>query len=160
MGGVAAVVSIFSAVQSYQAAQDQADAQEKAAARAEELSVMNAASAEAEAAESKRRTQQQQVASEAGARAKAAASGTVGGSMQDSIAAMMSEHGRQLDWMDRSSKSQQDIILAGGKDAAATGRAQASATRASGTTNLLRDSQTVYTSGKKAGWWDKPTKVT
>ena len=153
MGGIATVFSIFSAVQGHQASQEAASQQEAAAAEAEKLAEANAVASEAETQESMRRTRRQHAASAASARAKAGASGIEGGSMEDAIANMISEHGTQLDWMKKSGASQADIIRKGGKLTGMQGRAQAESTRARGTTDLLKSGQTVYSSGKKADWW-------
>lgn len=153
MGGVAAVMSVFSMVQGYQASKEAANKEDAAAAEAERLAEANAVASEAETHESMRRTRRQSAAAEATAGAKAGASGVVGGSMGDAIASMITEHGTQLDWMKTSGASRANIIRKGGALTGMQGRAQADATRARGTSNLLKSSQTVYSSGKKADWW-------
>ena len=147
------LLTVYGLVSSKQASDKQAADQERAAAAAEDLGIQNAAAAESELQESMRRTKMEQSSTEATARARAAASGIVGGSMTDAITGMITEHGRQLNWMKRSGESQQKILLAGGASAGAIGRSAADVTRAKGTAGLLRDTQSVYGSGKKAGWW-------
>jgi hypothetical protein len=148
-----AAMTVYGAVTSKQESDRQADDQERAAIAAEDLGRQNAAAAESELQETMRRTKRDQSAKEGTARARAAASGIKGGSMTDAITGLITEHGRQLDWMKRSGKAQQEIILAGGAGAAAVGRSAASATRAKGTAGLLKDTGDVYSSGKQAGWW-------
>lgn len=148
-----AVMTIYGAVSSKQESDKQAADQERAAAAAEDLGRQNAAASEAELQETIRRTSKEMSAKEATARARAVASGVKGGSLLDTVTGLEIEHGRQLDWMKRSGETRQDILLAGGASAADIGRSTASATRAKGTANLLRDTQSVYGSGKSAGWW-------
>jgi len=138
----------------YQTSQEAAR-YDAAAAEAERIGRQNAAAIEAETQERLRVTELEQASTEATAKARAAASGVVGGSLEDSITTMKTEHGRQLEWMKVSGASYARSAITGGQYAGATARAQVSATRARGISEGISGGISAYQFGKKhTDWWD------
>lgn len=134
---VAAAITAVSALVSAGAGFYAAHQQSEAADEAGEIAERNAERAEAEAEESARRLQRQQDANQSLARARSAASGVVGGSIDDYLSGMEAEDARQLDWMRKSGKSQSDIIRAEGDLAVDRGKSAAWSTAIGATTDFL-----------------------
>lgn len=153
MAGAAAVASILGTVMGYEASREAASDTEAAAREAERIGRENAAAIEAETQETIRRTELEQSATEARARTVAAASGTVGGSLETVIGTMESEHERQLGWIQTSGESRERIAISAGTYAGMTGMAQASAIQAQGVASLFAGVGTTFTAGSRAGWW-------
>ncbi len=157
MAGVAAVATIFSTAFGIKTSRDAAKDQRRAAAESEALGRENAAAIEAETAESARRLSKQQAETESLAQAKAAASGAGGKSQTTFLESMVGEHGRQLDWLKQSGRSQASIARRAGASQGRVGRSQAKATEAAGVGNFLQSTGTFASQSTKAGWWDTKT---
>lgn len=177
------VLSLYGAYTSYEAAEKQADLQEEqarieeeqaviqkqAVVEAEAINVRNVTALEAETAEEARRLELQQFDIEATTRARIAASGTVGGSLEYSALLLETENTRELDWLKSAGKRRARIMTAEGKLTARRGVAAANLTsanakitgagagitRAKGTASLLKDSAKLYDRGRDEGWWGK-----
>jgi len=154
-GGGMTAASIFNVIFGIYQTSQEAARYDAAAAEAERIGRQNAAAVEAETQERLRVTQLEQASTEASAKARAAASGVVGGSLESSIETMSTEHGRQLEWMKVSGASYARSAITGGQYTGATARAQASATRARGISEGIKGGVSTYQFGKKhTDWWD------
>lgn len=151
--GASAVMAIFS----YAAASEAADAAENerilAARESKRIGEANAATTELETAEEARRTARQDKETSARARAKAAASGTIGGSQQHVISEMLKEQGKELSWLKTSGKRKAELERKGGASQYKLGMAAADTAAAKGMQSKVKAAGNVYTSGKSAGWW-------
>jgi hypothetical protein len=154
-GGAMTGLAIFNTIFGIYQASQEAERYDAAAAEAERIGRQNAAASEAETQERLRVTELEQASTEASAKARAAASGVVGGSLESSITTMATEHGRQLAWMKVSGASEARSALTKGQYAGAAARAQASATRGRGISEGISGGIMSYRFGKKyTDWWD------
>ena len=148
-------LAIFNTIFGIYSTAQEAQRYDASAAEAERIGRQNAAAVEAETQERLRVTELEQASTEASARARAAASGVVGGSLEDSITTMATEHGRQLAWMKVSGASQARAEVTKGQYAGATARATGSAARARGISEGIQSGVSTYQFGKKhTDWWD------
>lgn len=154
MAGVAAVFSIVSATYTLYQGERAAEAQDRAAAREEDLARQNAAAIEGETREQHRRALREAARTESAMLARAAGSGTgAGSSMFSSIDDAAAEHERQLAWMLKAGKTRASIARKGGMYRADTMRANADRTRAQAYGSFLSSAGSTYDYGNKAGWW-------
>lgn len=130
MGGVAAVVGVLGTAVSVAQQMSAADAQKAAARDAEKLARENALNIEAEGKREADIMRRQQDELEAETRARAAASGLVGGSHDIYLSDMERQHGEALDWLSKSTSSRSRIARREGKYASGQAKASASSTMA------------------------------
>ena len=90
----------------------------KGAVDAKKAGKENAARAKAEAEEQARRTRIEQQKTEALARARAAASGSQGGSVDAYLSGLQSEHQKELQWIAKAGSMQESAARTAGKNAA------------------------------------------
>lgn len=112
MGAAIPVIQVVAAVVGAGAAAYSAKKQKDAAAQA-------ADNAKKEAEELARKTQIQQKQTESLARAKAAASGAQGGSVDAYLSDMEAQHKKELQWIAKAGSSQASALTTGGSAAAA-----------------------------------------
>lgn len=155
------VISVIGTYMAYKSQQDAASAQEKIGrenARQQEMAAeMNARRVSQETDEEARRMSKMQSEQEAGARAKAAASGVkMSGSISDYLEGMMTENKAQLDWQQKSGKSKVDEILWTGQSGANLSRMESKyksdASKAGSYASLIGGAGDIYGYGKGTYW--------
>lgn len=134
-------------------AMQQADRLEQAAVEAEALARENRAMAEAETEEEARRARKEQEETESAAMARMYASGTVGGSLQESVFGIKKEHEKQLAWLIQSGKSRARLEYRKGVFEAQKLKAEASTTLAKGISQGISSATSTYLTGKQQKWW-------
>lgn len=153
-GGVTVGAAIFQTLFGLYQSGQESKRYDAAAAEAERIGQQNAAAIESETQERLRITKLEQSAKAGTARARAAASGTVSGSLISGITTLTTEQSRQLEWMKVSGASQARSARTTGAYAASTARSKASTARASGISEALSGGIASYKLGKKhTDWW-------
>ena len=146
IAGAAAITALIGAGAQFYSSMQQAEAAEEG----ERIAEKNAQRAELETEEQARRLKAQQEKNQSLARARAAASGAGGESIDTYLEDMEDEDYRQLDWLRRSGYNRSQIMRDEGRMYGRAGRARATA-------GMFSAGADIFGAAAKAPWWESDT---